>query len=106
MTPTSKNIIIVVLISAFILILLITTGINMAKELKYYKEDFEYLRFPNYQTYLNLIDKNLKSGPYYTFDTEPLNIPVFYNYLLPDIPPINMSNCPFNSILQYWYTPQ
>lgn len=105
MSSTSKNIIIVVMITSFILILSIV-GINLARETKFYKEEFEYLRFPNYNTYLNTVDKNLKSAPYYKFDKEPLNIPVFYNYLLPNIPSIDMSKCPSNSILQYWYTPQ
>lgn len=105
MSSTSKNIIIVILITGFILILSIV-GINLARETKFYKEEFEYLRFPNYNTYLNTVDKNLKSAPYYKFDKEPLNIPVFYNYLLPNIPSIDMSKCPSNPILQYWYTPQ
>lgn len=69
-------------------------------------EGFQYLSTPSYNTYSNLVESNLKSGPYYTFNKEKLDIPIFYNYLLPNIPPSNLSAYPQNNILQYWYTSQ
>jgi hypothetical protein len=101
-----ENITIVALITIFILFMFIYNKTNVMKETPYYKEEFEYLKTPSYRSYLDLVQTNLKSPPYYQFNNEPLSIPVFYNYLLPNIPSIDMSKCPTNNILQYWYTPQ
>lgn len=100
------NIFIVIFISAFIIFMLVFGKMNMMKENKFYKEDFEYLKTPNYNLYLDVVKQNLKNEPYYTFNKEQLHIPMFYNYLLPNIPTIDMSSCPSNNILQYWYTTQ
>lgn len=91
-----------ILISGLLLILMLIV-LMYAKSRK---EKFQYLSFPDYNTYLETVDANLKSGPYYTFNKEPMTIPVFYNYLLPNIPPIDMSNCITHPVLQYWYSPQ
>lgn len=96
----------IVIITLFILFMYIFNQSKIIKEHAFYKEEFKYLSNPNYTTYLNLVDQNLKSPPYYTFNHEPLSIPIFYNYLLPNVPKIDMSMCPSNSILQYWYTSQ
>jgi hypothetical protein len=101
-----ENITIVALITVFILFMFVYNKTNVMKERAYYKEEFEYLKTPSYRSYLDLVQINLKSPPYYRFNNEPLSIPVFYNYLLPNIPAIDMSKCPTNNILQYWYTPQ
>lgn len=100
------EIFIIVLIISFLLFMYIYNRTNMMKEQTFYKEEFKYLATPSYRSYLDLVDKNLKSPPYYSFNKEPLSIPIFYNYLLPDIPQIDMSQCPTNPVLQYWYTPQ
>lgn len=95
------NIFIVIFISSFLILMYAFGKMN-----KLYKEDFEYLKTPNYNVYLDVVKKNLMTEPYYTFNKEQLHIPMFYNYLLPNIPTINMSSCPSNNILQYWYTTQ
>lgn len=91
----------IILISGLLLILILIVVCVSSR-----KEKFQYLSSPDYNSYLKTVDTNLKSGPYYTFNKEPMTIPVFYNYLLPDIPPIDMSNCMTHPVLQYWYTPQ
>ena len=95
------NIFIVIFISTFLILMYAFGKMN-----KLYKEDFEYLKTPNYNVYLDVVKQNLMTEPYYTFNKEQLHIPMFYNYLLPNIPTINMSSCPSNNILQYWYTTQ
>lgn len=102
-----QNILVVVVLSIFLLTMYVYGKINMFKEISFYKkEDFGYLPTPSYRAYQNLVDDNLKSPPYYEFNREQLNIPIFYNFLLPAIPAISLRGCPENSTLQYWFTPQ
>ena len=39
-----------------------------------------YLPFPSYTHYVNSIEQNLHSPPYYTYNQEK-DIPIFYNYI-------------------------
>jgi hypothetical protein len=65
-----------------------------------------YLSYPSYLSYVDLIEKNMHSPPYYVFNQEK-RLPIFYNYLLPNYNKINLPlECQIDPRYQYWYTSQ
>lgn len=65
----------------------------------------QYLAYPNYVAYTNVIDGSVKSGPYYTTSPRQQCLPIIYNYVQPSEPAV-APLCYINPRLEYWYTPQ
>lgn len=63
-----------------------------------------YLQYPSYTQYMNVIDRNMKQGPYYKFNKED-DLCIMYNYVQP-VPPYVKPQCLINPQYEYWYTPQ
>ena len=70
----------------------------------YNDSPYPYLKTPNYVEYVNILNNNLKSGPYYQFNQEK-KLPIMYNYVDPILPSVK-PQCKINPVLQYWFTPQ
>lgn len=68
------------------------------------QEGKPYLTYPNYSSYVQLIDRTLKSPPYYKENQGPC-VPVMYNYVQPVYPRLN-EQCLVSPQMQYWYTQQ
>lgn len=67
---------------------------------------YSYLKTPNYIKYIDLIQQNMKTPPYYTLDTNNnKKLPIMYNYVDPLLPQLPY-NPIINSKYQFWYTPQ
>lgn len=67
------------------------------------KENFNYLSYPSYVQYQDILEKNLKLHPYQY--SKELNLPIFYNYVEPVLPFVQPI-CNINPVMEYWYTPQ
>lgn len=65
---------------------------------------YPYLKTPNYVEYVKILNQNLKSPPYYTFNQEK-TLPIMYNYTEPMFPPLQ-NQCTISPVYQYWFTPQ
>jgi hypothetical protein len=70
----------------------------------YDESPYPYLKTPNYVEYIKILNHNLKSGPYYTFNQEK-TLPIMYNYVDPVLPYLK-PECHISPRYQYWFTPQ
>lgn len=63
-----------------------------------------YLQYPDYTSYMNVIDTNMKSAPQYKFN-QGTDTCIMYNYVQPQQPYVK-PQCVESARYQYWYTPQ
>ncbi len=63
-----------------------------------------YLPTPTYTAYMNVVDGNMKQGPYYQFN-KGQDLCIMYNYVQPVMPYVK-PQCLISPRYEYWYTPQ
>lgn len=63
-----------------------------------------YLEYPTYVQYVDVINQNMKQGPYYKMN-KANDLCIMYNYIQP-IAPYVRPQCLISPRYEYWYTPQ
>lgn len=63
-----------------------------------------YLANPNYGEYVDMINRQMKTGPFYTFN-QGSKMCIMYNYIQP-VAPYVAPPCDVSKRFQFWLTPQ
>lgn len=64
-----------------------------------------YLATPNYLSYVDVMAQSVKRAPYYSTAPRGQCIPIMYNYVQPNFPPV-APQCVESPRYEYWYTTQ